>query len=157
MESTLPDAERHAAILLVEDESAIRELMASYLSELGYHVLAASDGGEALAHIEGQSDFELLLTDIVLPGGLSGFVLAERARICRPEVKVLYVSGHLRDEDVESWKRDSGRTFTGNPAKRSVNVSRCCLTSSVVGTSIATCLPSWMALNAARTATSVLP
>lgn len=105
MESTLPDAARHTAILLVEDESAIRELMASYLSELGYHVFAAADGGEALAHIEGRSNFELLLTDIILPGGLSGFALAERARMCRPEVKVLYVSGHLRDEDVESWKR----------------------------------------------------
>ena len=55
------------------------------------------------------------------------------------------------------WKRDSGWTLTGKPAKRSVNVSMCCLTSSVVGTSIATCLPSWIALNAARTATSVLP
>lgn len=105
MESTLPDAARHAAILLVEDESAVRELMASYLRELGYHVLAAADGGEALAHIEGQADFELLLTDIVLPGGISGFALAERARTWRPELKVIYVSGHLRDEDMESWQR----------------------------------------------------
>ena len=55
------------------------------------------------------------------------------------------------------WNRESARTCTGKPAKRSVNVSRCCLTSRVVGTSIATCLPSWIALNAARTATSVLP
>ncbi len=55
------------------------------------------------------------------------------------------------------WKRESARTCTGKPANRSVKVSRCCLTSSVVGTSIATCLPSWIALNAARTATSVLP
>jgi CheY-like chemotaxis protein len=106
MESILPDgpAPRHAAILLVEDESDIRDLMASYLCELGYHVLAAADSGEALAHIEGHADFELLLTDVVLPGGMSGFALAERALRHRPELKVIYVSGHLRDEDVERWQ-----------------------------------------------------
>ena len=54
-------------------------------------------------------------------------------------------------------KRDSAATFTGNAAYRSANVDRCCCTSSVVGTSTATCLPSCTALNAARTAISVLP
>src|SRR5665647_1949113 len=55
------------------------------------------------------------------------------------------------------WKRESARRWIGKPAKRSWKVSMCWRTSSVVGTSIATCLPSWIALNAARTATSVLP
>ncbi|CPU65257.1 Uncharacterised protein [Mycobacteroides abscessus] len=55
------------------------------------------------------------------------------------------------------WKRDNALTVTGKPAYRSENVSRCCCTSSVVGTSTATCLPSWTALNAARIAISVLP
>ena len=55
------------------------------------------------------------------------------------------------------WNRLSARRCTGNPANRSLKVSKCCLTSRVVGTSIATCLPSCTALNAARTATSVLP
>ena len=54
-------------------------------------------------------------------------------------------------------KRDSIRTVTGYAAKRAVNVWRCCAASTVVGTSTATWRPSWMALNAARMATSVLP
>ncbi len=58
---------------------------------------------------------------------------------------------------VSVWKRDSAFTTTGNCAYRSLNVPKCCCTSSVVGTSTATCLPSWTALNAARTAISVLP
>ena len=58
---------------------------------------------------------------------------------------------------VSLWNRDSERTVTGNPAYRSAKVFWCCWTSSVVGQSTATCLPSWMALNAARTAISVLP
>ena len=55
------------------------------------------------------------------------------------------------------WNRLSGATLTGKPAYRSAKVAWCCCTSSVVGTRIATCLPSWTALNAARTAISVLP
>ena len=55
------------------------------------------------------------------------------------------------------WKRLSARTFTGKPPIRSSNVAKCCCTSSVVGTSTATCLPSCTALNTARTAISVLP
>ncbi|SIL16725.1 Uncharacterised protein [Mycobacteroides abscessus subsp. abscessus] len=56
-----------------------------------------------------------------------------------------------------SVNRDRPATFTGKPAVRLVNVCRCWSASSVVGTSTATCLPSWTALNAARTAISVLP
>ena len=55
------------------------------------------------------------------------------------------------------WNRDSGFTVTGKPLIRSANVDRCWVTSSVVGTRTATCLPSCTALNAARTAISVLP
>ncbi len=55
------------------------------------------------------------------------------------------------------WNRDSPLRTTGKPLIRSENVERCWVTSSVVGTRTATCLPSWIALNAARTAISVLP
>ena len=55
------------------------------------------------------------------------------------------------------WNRLRPLTTTGNPLMRSLKVERCWVTSSVVGTSTATCLPSWTALNAARTAISVLP
>ena len=55
------------------------------------------------------------------------------------------------------WNRESPLRITGKPAIRSLNVEKCCCTSSVVGTSTATCLPSCTALNAARTAISVLP
>ena len=62
----------------------------------------------------------------------------------------------LRDS-AGDWNRDSAATVTGNPAYRFANVAKCCCTSRVVGTRIATCLPSMTALNAARTAISVLP
>ncbi len=58
---------------------------------------------------------------------------------------------------LSDWNRDIARTVTGNGAYRSVNVAKCWADSKVVGTSTATCSPSWTALNAARTAISVLP
>ena len=60
-------------------------------------------------------------------------------------------------DSLADWNRESAATCTGNPANRSVKVSWCCRASRVVGTSTATCFPSCTALNAARTATSVLP
>ncbi len=60
-------------------------------------------------------------------------------------------------DSLALWNRDSVARRTGKPEKRSAKVSVCCWASSVVGTSTATCLPSCTALNAARTATSVLP
>ena len=60
-------------------------------------------------------------------------------------------------DSAGSVNRDRPLTVTGNPAIRSVKVCRCCSASSVVGTRTATCLPSWTALKAARTAISVLP
>ncbi len=58
---------------------------------------------------------------------------------------------------VSVWKRLNALTLTGNCEYRSLNVPKCCCTRRVVGTRTATCLPSWTALKAARTAISVLP
>lgn len=92
-----------ATILLVEDEGDIRELVSSYLTELGYHVLTTGDGTEALQCLEVHSEVSLLLTDILLPGGTDGFRLAELARHRRPELKVIYASGYFRSEDLPKW------------------------------------------------------
>ncbi len=63
----------------------------------------------------------------------------------------------VSSDSLADWKRLSARTVTGNPVYRSEKVSKCCCTRSVVGTRMATCLPSCTALNAARIAISVLP
>ena len=63
----------------------------------------------------------------------------------------------VSSDSALDWNRDSGLTFTGNGPYRSEKVEKCCWTSSVVGTSTATCLPSCTALNAALTAISVFP
>jgi CheY-like chemotaxis protein len=81
-------------ILVVEDEEEVRKLAVQFLQKQGYKVLEATQGDEAL-FICGQhkEPIHLLVTDVVMPG-MSGRELAERLTSLRPEIKILYMSGH---------------------------------------------------------------
>ncbi len=80
-------------ILLVEDEDAIRSLLAQTLHECGYFVLQARDSREALQVAARVGHIDLLLSDVVMPGG-SGPDLAEQLRMAQPDLRTLFVSGH---------------------------------------------------------------
>lgn len=85
-------------ILLVEDEPAVRRVMVHMLEGRGYCVLNAGSGPEALRVIEREgASVQLVLTDIVLPGGIAGPEVAERARALIPGVKILFASGYTSD------------------------------------------------------------
>ena len=86
---------RGETVLLVEDEAGVRTLTATLLGKLGYAVIEASDGGSAVATLESASRVDLLLTDVVLPGAMSGPKIAEEARRRRTGIKVLFMSGYL--------------------------------------------------------------
>jgi CheY-like chemotaxis protein len=88
-------------ILLVEDDAAVRRVTARLLETQGYRVLSTSSGNEALRIIEDDREsWHLLLTDVILSGGMGGGVLAERVRALRPDVKVLFVSGYTSDVTI---------------------------------------------------------
>jgi len=81
-------------ILLVEDEEAVRGLVREILSRLGYHVLVANDGIDALALSQRFPEaIHLLLTDVVMPG-MDGRELAERMMVARPDTRILFMSGY---------------------------------------------------------------
>ena len=80
-------------VLIVDDEYELLEVTANYIEELGFQVLAASDGNLALRTLEKNPDIEYLLTDIVMPGGINGVALAKEVRKRLPHVKILYMSG----------------------------------------------------------------
>ena len=99
-ESAASDAPRGGpeTILVVEDEALLRELAGAILQELGYTVLQASTGLEALVLWKKHRDqIHLVLTDMVMPGGLTGRDLAERLRSDRPELKMIFSSGYSAD------------------------------------------------------------
>ena len=81
-------------VLLVEDQADVSDLVQSILSGAGYHVLTASSGDEALRIVERISPPDLLFTDVVMPGRLSGFTLAEEVRRLSPQTMVLLTSGY---------------------------------------------------------------
>jgi CheY-like chemotaxis protein len=93
-----PDLPRgHETILLVEDESSVRELATAMLKRQGYHVLTAANGDDALAlAAQRPGHIDLLLTDVVMPG-MNGRELSERLLQLRPGLAVLFASGYTED------------------------------------------------------------
>lgn len=87
-----PSAE--TTVLVVEDNASVRELAARQLEILGYSVLEAEDGPAALALLEAGRGVDLLFTDLLMPGGMSGLELARAARRLRPGLAVLLTSGN---------------------------------------------------------------
>jgi PAS domain S-box-containing protein len=87
-----------ATILVVEDDADVRDMVTELLSHLGYSILVATNGAEALAVLRRENGVDLLFTDIVMPADISGVELARRARNLRPNLKVLLSSGHAGDE-----------------------------------------------------------
>lgn len=87
-------AEHAEMVLVVDDDAEVLSTTAGMVSELGYRVLMAKDGPTALALIETDTLVDLLLTDYVMPSGMTGDVLARRAKERRPNIKVLLISGY---------------------------------------------------------------
>ena len=83
-------------ILLVEDELEVQALSCSILQEQGYEVIVAGNGQEALEQLRSDRLFDVLFTDIALPGGISGFDIANNAVLIQPRIKVLYTTGYPR-------------------------------------------------------------
>src|SRR4051794_39676157 len=83
-----------ATVLVVDDEQDVRETMTTFLADLGYAVSSAASGDEALKLVAVDPSLTLLITDIEMPGQIHGFALARRAKTIRPDLRVIYVTGH---------------------------------------------------------------
>ncbi|MDR3405979.1 MAG: response regulator [Chthoniobacter sp.] len=119
-------------ILVVEDEFAVRKVITDVLKDRGYEVLEAADGPEALAiWSQRASEVDLLLTDIVMPNGLHGHLLADRLRKEKKELKVILSSGYSSDFGTEAEPLSSRVNFLAKPYKPEVlvKVVRDCLDS----------------------------
>ncbi len=102
-------------VLLVEDEEALRSLTTEVLMEAGYRVLQASDGPGGLRHLQGQERVDILVTDVGLPGGLNGRQVAEAARLLRPGLKVLFVTGYAEMAAAGDTLTQHGMAFMTKP------------------------------------------
>ncbi|QQO11956.1 CHASE3 domain-containing protein [Bradyrhizobium diazoefficiens] len=114
-----PQAEGGAeTIFVVEDDPLVRNFVTAQLQSLGYKTVAAADGKAALELIEAGQAFDLLFTDVVIPGGMSGRELADEVAKRRPGVKVLYTSGYTDNAIVHHGKLDDGVLLLTKPYRR---------------------------------------
>ena len=107
-------------VLLVDDDEIVRFTVGSMLEELGYAVLSAAGGAEALSIIEADARIDLLFTDVVMAGPIGGRKLAERAVAIRPALKVLFTSGYTENAIVHSGRLDPGVELLSKPYGRDV-------------------------------------
>ena len=105
-------------VLVVDDDEIVRTTVASMLEDLGYTVLLASSGREALALLEKRGNVDLLFTDVVMPGAISGRQLAERAVEIVPQLRVLFTSGYTENAIVHNGRLDAGVELLSKPYGR---------------------------------------
>jgi signal transduction histidine kinase len=102
-------------ILVCEDDEDVRAYSAEVLRELGYQILEAADGPSALALIKAGNSIDLLFTDVVLPGGISGADLARQAAELQPGIKTLFTTGYARNAIVHHGRLDPGVQLLTKP------------------------------------------
>jgi len=120
-----PQADRgRERILLVEDEPLVREFVAGQLQQLGYAVTAVEQGTAALALLQQDAAFDLLLTDNIMPGGLSGQELCRQARRLRPALRTLLMSGYAgADLEEEPGERLLRKPFNRRQLAEAVRLA----------------------------------
>jgi CheY-like chemotaxis protein len=103
-------------VLLVEDDKFVRDVVLNVLESFGYVVTEADSGISAqLVWARHDGQFDLLLTDVVMPGGITGLALAELLRARKPGLKVLLTSGYSGENAGAELAREKGLTFLHKP------------------------------------------
>jgi CheY-like chemotaxis protein len=102
-------------VLIVDDEPSVRMLVTDVLEELGYASIEAADGPAGLRILESEAVVDLLITDVGLPGGINGRQLADAARVTRPELKVLFITGYAENAIIGSGQLAPGMRVLTKP------------------------------------------
>ncbi len=107
-------------VLVVEDDPAVRAYLVTSLGTLGYKMLEAKDGPAARTVLNETPQIDLLLTDVVLRGGMNGRQVAEAARERHPKIRVLFTSGYAENAVIHHRKVDEGVEMLSKPYTREV-------------------------------------
>ena len=106
------------SLMVVEDDTLVRAYMVNCLSSLGYRVLSCSNGREALAVLSSGQPLDLVVTDTVMPGGVSGIEVVDRAKILRPDLPVLLTSGYAVESLAAKGRYRPSTPFLPKPFSR---------------------------------------
>jgi CheY-like chemotaxis protein len=111
----LPRAGDGETVLVVDDEPTVRMLVMEVLEELGYHAIEAGDGASGLKVLQSDARIDLLITDVGLPGGMNGRQMADAARVGRPDLRILFITGYAENAVVGNGHLDPGMHVMTKP------------------------------------------
>ncbi|WP_057458160.1 PAS domain-containing protein [Pseudomonas syringae] len=117
-------AQTERTVMIVDDEPTIRMLVAEVLEDQGYIPIEAGEGASALKVLESDARIDLLVTDVGLPGGMNGRQLADAARIIRPDLKVLFITGYAENAIIGNGHLDPGMWVLTKPFTMEAFASR---------------------------------
>jgi CheY-like chemotaxis protein len=106
-------------ILIVEDDRLVRGYVLTQLRSLGYVTLEAANAAEALGIVKAGNEFDLLFTDVIMPGAMNGRELADELQKIKPGLKVLYTSGYTENAIIHHGRLDSGVLLLAKPYRKS--------------------------------------
>ena len=109
----------HETILVVEDDKLVRDYVLTQLHSLGYVTLDAANAAEALAIVEAGNEFDLLFTDVIMPGAMNGRQLTNELQKTRPGLKVLFTSGYTENAIIHHGRLDEGVLLLAKPYRKS--------------------------------------
>jgi signal transduction histidine kinase/ActR/RegA family two-component response regulator/HAMP domain-containing protein len=118
MATTPPMQGGDETIMVVEDDTLVRNFVVTQLHSLGYKTMTAANGNAALAQLADGATFDLLFTDVIMPGGMNGRQLADIVVARRPTVKVLYTSGYTENAIVHHGRLDAGVLLLAKPYRK---------------------------------------
>ncbi|MEG3173884.1 PAS domain-containing protein [Sphingomonas sp. ZB1N12] len=113
--SDAPRAQAGETVLVVDDEPTVRMLVVEVLEELGYAAIEAADGAAGLKLLQSDLRVDLLVTDVGLPGGMNGRQMADAARVGRPDLKILFITGYAENAVVGNGHLDPGMHVMTKP------------------------------------------
>lgn len=102
-------------VLVIDDEPTIRMLIGELLADAGYAVIEAPDGPAGLKVLESNARIDLLITDVGLPGGMNGRQVADAARVSRPNLKVLFITGYAENAVLGKGRLEKGMFVATKP------------------------------------------
>ena len=113
--SLAPHAGIGETVLVVDDEPSVRMLVTDVLGDLGYTAVEAADGAGGLKVLQSDARVDLLVTDVGLPGGLNGRQMADAARVSRPGLKVLFITGYAENALLTDGRMEPGMAVLTKP------------------------------------------
>ncbi|MBI0539473.1 response regulator [Roseomonas sp. KE2513] len=122
--SNAPRAEHDEAVLVIDDEPTVRMLVTEVLEDLGYTAIEAGDGAAGLKVLQSTVRIDLLVTDVGLPGGMNGRQVADAARLVRPGLKVLFITGYAENAVLSHGHLDPGMHVMTKPFAMEALASR---------------------------------